>query len=101
MAADHLSPSAAPRASRSSVEDEWFDALDGRVVRVGATCYSLAVVGVHSAGDVCVQLAIFDGDDRGVVLRCVGGADPDDALRALQEYLAGNRHDNHVVVAHA
>jgi hypothetical protein len=90
-------PSVAQRTF--TTEDRWVTALDGRLVSVGEDAYPLIIVGIHRGtdGDVWIQLAPFDHDDRhrlradrGVTLHCHAAESPVDVLRALRAHLVAH-----------
>ncbi len=82
-----------------TVGDQWFAALDGCVVHVGAMIYSLVVIGIHCQGadDIWIQLAPFDDEDRGVVLHCIGPVTPGDAIRELRSHLGSRARNGSVL----
>ena len=74
----------AHESARRSVEDDWFAALDGSVIRVGTAFVTIQVLGIHrDSSGLWIQLAPFHESDRGMVVHCWPDNDPDQVLAAL------------------
>jgi hypothetical protein len=76
-------------AALSPRERQWFVALEGRIAHVGSKPHLVQIVGIHThVDDVWIQLATFDGDVAGMLLRCSPAATAKDALSAVSRHLA-------------
>ncbi len=71
-------------ARPGSAADTWFRALDGRILRIGATTCMTQVLGIHGNGsDLWIQMACAENPALSLVLHVGPATRVDDVLQRL------------------
>jgi len=84
--------------ARATAEDQWFAALDNRLVQVGTEPRRLRVLGVHRDGqEIWIQLTTLNESDHDFVIRCWHHQQPDEVLANVCVHLAASQSTPHTI----
>ena len=84
-----------------TTSDQWFAALDQRMIHVGAERWRAHVLGIHGeGGELWIQIAQAHEPDRGLVIHCWQTQAVDEVLAAVSAaHLGASGSMPHIVEA--